>query len=68
MTRAAPHPGFLPGDQVTLEHETYGRLRLIVSHTEPATHGLIPMVVCTGDPGYGLFRRPATDYERGWSN
>ena len=68
MTRSAPPPGFLPGDQVTLQHETLGTQRLIVSHTEPALFGNTPWVVCTTPDGYGRWRRPATDLTRGWGN
>lgn len=68
MTRTAQTPGFLPGDEVTLEHEIAGRLRLIVSHTEPAIAGSTPWVVCTMPDGAGRYRRPATDLQRGWGN
>ena len=68
MTRAAPHPGFLPGTYVTLYDPVHGRLRLIVRETHAPTNGGPTWVICTDAGGYGLFRRPATEYERGWGN
>jgi len=67
VTRTTPHPGFLPGDQVALQHELAGTLRLVVSHTETGT-SLVPWVVCTMPDGSGRYRRPATDLARGWGN
>lgn len=68
MTRTAPHPGFLPGEKVTLHHATLGPLRLVVTHTEPTPAGSTPWVVATTPDGYGRYRRPATDFTRGWGN
>ena len=68
MTRTTPHPRFLPGDKVTLEHHITGTTRLIVSHTEPAIAGSIPWVVCTNPNGGGRYRRLATSYARGRGN
>lgn len=77
MTRKAPHPGFLPGEKVTLQHETLGTLRLIVTHTEPSLWSGAPWggapwggpwVVCTTADNNGHYRRKANDLTRGWGN
>ena len=69
MTHVAPHPGFLPGERVTLQHPTQGTLRLVVHHTRPLTADAItPQVVMTDANGLGCYRYLATDLTRGWGD
>ena len=69
MTHVAPHPGFLPGERVTLQHPTQGTLRLVVNYTAPlGASTTIPLVVLTDANGHGSYRHLATELTRGWGN
>jgi hypothetical protein len=64
-----PHPGWLPGEHVTLEDRTLGRpVLLVVSHVEPTSiHTQSdPFTIATFPDGSGRYRRPASHFTRGW--
>lgn len=63
-----PHPGWLPGEKVTLHDPRFGALLLVISHTErPSMHTASdPITVATFPDGSGRYRHPASSYTRGW--